>query len=763
LNAANQDQSAVSKAASGFSDRNNILWPFATEGVCIPIDQATTDLIRLASLAGERVHVMQPPATEDTPGVGGRDLDCFVENLDPRWPLRLPEGWRLVQSLQYFFSRWQWFLEGPHGSEVIDTTEDPYGLETGISSKSLMGSGAEPAPAARAVYLTEKRLYKGMLDEFRWKEIKELAAQDPVFYRDALTRGLGRGFGSRLAEHGLAGNPPDRELVSRYRRRRVLHRLVRPHKAVAYMCLEAWRIARRIVQPTGLMVYVVGPDGSGKTTFTESLLGETKTFFRRHKLVHWTPGVLPPVSRLLRREPGDTSTPHARHPHSRAKSAAALVYYWLDNVIGGWGPLRYTRRRTGLVLVERGWWDMVVDPVRYRIAASPWAITLLGKSLPSPDLIFVLDAPANVFVSRKDEVPEAEVQRQVTAWRELAPTVGDTVLLDARKSPPEVVSDAREHLAQRLESRTAKRIGGGWSSPGNARWMLPRRPAASAVAGTKIFHPMTRKGRIAWRLARAAGSVGAFGLLPKANAAPRDVRVQLAKHVPRNGTYALAHTNHPGRWVALTVDTTGRASALVKLASDEKGAAALQREAQNLATLGARLEPPLTAPRLIDQTDSAIVYEPVDWRLRRRPWELPTDVARAAGRIARSSGSEESFSAHGDFAPWNLLRTRSGWTLIDWEHAGDIYPPLFDLFHFIVQSHALLARPSFQEIQEALSKQGALAPAVKSFVAGFGRDVGDLHAAFAQYLSVSAQRLDPTSADGRVGVDIRERLLTVVR
>ncbi|MGW1030147.1 phosphotransferase [Streptomyces sp. NPDC002577] len=45
---------------------------------------------------------------------------------------------------------------------------------------------------------------------------------------------------------------------------------------------------------------------------------------------------------------------------------------------------------------------------------------------------------------------------------------------------------------------------------------------------------------------------------------------------------------------------------------------------------------------------------------------------------------------HGDFAPWNVLRTPAGIALVDWERAGIADQPLRDLIHYLVQAGAYL-------------------------------------------------------------------------
>ncbi|MGH9195382.1 MAG: hypothetical protein ACRD1T_06550, partial [Acidimicrobiia bacterium] len=68
-------------------------------------EERILDLVRLVA---DRTKVIQPPRSWNGGGRGGNDVDCIIGGLDPLWPLRIPEPWKLCQSLQYRFSRYQW-------------------------------------------------------------------------------------------------------------------------------------------------------------------------------------------------------------------------------------------------------------------------------------------------------------------------------------------------------------------------------------------------------------------------------------------------------------------------------------------------------------------------------------------------------------------------------------------------------------------------------------------------------------------------------
>ena len=81
--------------------------------------------------------------------------------------------------------------------------------------------------------------------------------------------------------------------------------------------------------------------------------------------------------------------------------------------------------------------------------------------------------------------------------------------------------------------------------------------------------------------------------------------------------------------------------------------------------------------------------------------------------------------SHGDFTPWNMYLSKDRLCLYDWELASIHRPILFDLFHFIFQSHVLIKRSSFKVISEAVEKMRQ-DPSVRKLIGKYDIDF-DLH------------------------------------
>jgi thymidylate kinase len=191
----------------------------------------------------------------------------------------------------------------------------------------------------------------------------------------------------------------------------------------------------------GVCIVIAGPDGVGKTTLRLALisgpLSDRRVRDGRGQIT------------LPRRTEGPVTEPHRDDPYPAPLSAAKTLYYAVDYLIGWASKVRPWLRRGGWILNERGWWDMAVDPRRYRLRAQPRLVRSLGWLLPRPDLFLILEAPADLTFSRKDELPPTEIERQTRAWRRVVPGWQRRAYLDA-SLPVELISRLAEKEIERV-------------------------------------------------------------------------------------------------------------------------------------------------------------------------------------------------------------------------------------------------------------------------------------------------------------------------
>lgn len=714
------------------------------------------DLAQIIPLLGEKAEAIHMPVGSPE-GVGGGDVDCFVWRLDRRWPLRLPSGWKLLQILRYDSVAWYWILERDGAVIAIDTLSDPWGI--GQYAWPITGSSLPLTAGQRAGYLTTKRLRKGIRSEEEWTRIRGLAREDPTGFERALTEGSMGALGPAVARAVLTEGRPD-QVWEQARRTIARRRLLRGGQGARLAVLQIARTTDRFLRPTGLAVTIVGPDGTGKSSVTSALLESCAAMFRRTHSDHWRPGLLPSSAGS---EGRDVTQPHATKPRGKAASLLAGGYHWLDFFLAGWTRDRFRRARSTLSIRERGWEDLAVDPQRYRLHISPGLVRAAARLLPRSDLAVVLQVTPEVARARKQELTTEELAKQSQAWRERPPRARRVLMVDADRGLEEVVGSIRKEITETLNRRAVARLGGGWAGLPDRRaprWWIPRRPAGGAKHGATIYQPVTPKGLAGWRAARAFAGAGGFRLMPRGPGIPEEVRDLVGGHVPRGGTISLLRANHPNRYVALVMEGSGAPVAVAKVALDDTGASALRREADALASIARSLPPPLRAPQVLGASDGSLVTEAIRWAPRSRPWRLDEEVAGALGRwFAAEGGSPTEGNVHGDCAPWNLLRADDGWVLVDWEEARSDGEPFDDIFHFVVQAHALLGRPKGREVIEGVSGRGHIGRAIQRYGHGAGLSADDLGSRFVRYLKTSMQSLDGDRPDGAAGLRARRLLL----
>jgi thymidylate kinase len=224
-----------------------------------------------------------------------------------------------------------------------------------------------------------------------------------------------------------------------------------PLNPIRYWLPEVVRLQHRLRYPTGLLVAVLGPDGAGKTTLIEGLKLELSGTFRRIQSFRFRPDI------FNRNLPGPEPHPHAKSRRSRWLSMLKVLYLCGDYGLGYLVNVRPKLLRSDLVIFDRYYDDILVDPVRYRYGGPRWLIEFARRIVPRPDIILILDAPENQLLARKTELPREELQRQRFAYRQLVAESSNTILLDASRPGLDVLRQASESCLQYLHSRYLKR------------------------------------------------------------------------------------------------------------------------------------------------------------------------------------------------------------------------------------------------------------------------------------------------------------------
>jgi thymidylate kinase len=187
----------------------------------------------------------------------------------------------------------------------------------------------------------------------------------------------------------------------------------------------------------------LGCDGSGKSAVIAAITRMVRAEGLEVTHGHWRPVALSTAAS----EPavGNAEDPHGQKPRGAAASIAKLGWLGLNWWLGWFRFLR-GKARAGLVIFDRYHADLLVDPVRYRYGGPMGLAHLASRLMPQPDLVVFLDAPPEVLLSRKQEVPLEALKKSRAAYLELARRESRIQVIDAARPLDAVVGEVFERI-----------------------------------------------------------------------------------------------------------------------------------------------------------------------------------------------------------------------------------------------------------------------------------------------------------------------------
>jgi len=408
---------------------------------------------------------------------GGSDVDCIVAAPDMR---RLKRA--LYDALPGLSAQIvQWLADDAHyvvfatqakgaSPRLIQFHANPdcrWGDRVFFTADDFLASRRRhalgfyiPTPDLEFAAYLVRRVAKGSLTTDHEKRLSQLYLQDPRGCRarinyfwpqsDALFVAAAAEAGDWAGVRGYLPHLRGELLLSAGRRDSLATRAGRLAKN------QLWRL-RRWLRPDGLHVVLLGPDGVGKSTIIDRVLPDLAGAFQRTTFRTFAPTLARRNSNA--KEDAGAPAPHSKKPRSLPASLLKagwwLVYYTL-----GYFVQTYREMAGGtLVVNHRYLCDAIVDPRRYRYSGPMWLLSLIRRIAPKPDLILVLDAPADVIQARKQEVPIDETRRALRAYRTLVVSTPGAWLVNADQTIEKTVADVDRLILDYLAGRTARRRG----------------------------------------------------------------------------------------------------------------------------------------------------------------------------------------------------------------------------------------------------------------------------------------------------------------
>jgi thymidylate kinase len=311
-----------------------------------------------------------------------------------------------------------------------------------------------------ATKLLASLIYTGKVKEKYRASVAAGLQAEPAAITDLLARTYGAEHAKFLVAAGAQEQWADIEAaIGKLRQALVLRQLAgHPWRTLKSLLLDANRLARRFLRPPGVTVVLCGADGSGKSTVAAALVEGLSATFSPQKgyHFHWKPPIFSARRRAAR---GPVTDPHGRPARGPVVSLGFFGLHWLEFFLGSHVRLRPMTFRGGLVLIDRFYYDFFVDQRRYRLRV-PKPIVHLGHFfLKKPDLVVLLDAPAELLQRRKQEVPLAETERQRAGYLQVVRSLKNGRIMDATQPPEKVGADINRAILDFMAERTRQRWG----------------------------------------------------------------------------------------------------------------------------------------------------------------------------------------------------------------------------------------------------------------------------------------------------------------
>lgn len=330
-----------------------------------------------------------------------------------------------------------------------------------------------PAPRLEFVSYLIRKVTQGSVGEAQAERLSSLYREDPEGARQQLDRFFPKNDAALVAGAAWRGDwAPVRRDIGRLRRV-MLGKVGSGQRLwpLRHGMDVLRRRAGRLLRPPGLMVAFLGTDGSGKSTIMAEIERDLGPAFWGGKQYHkrplsspfrWTKRyrIRPPRVEKPEKATASGFNPHALPSRGAAYSLAKLVFWWIDFTVLGYLVEIFPRlTRLSLLLFDRYFQDLLVDPRRYHYGGSMGLARLVGRLVPQPHLIFLLDAPPEVLRARKQELPLTEVARQREAYGQLVRSLPNGHVVDTSGRLRDAVAEVERVILDFMAQRTAQRLG----------------------------------------------------------------------------------------------------------------------------------------------------------------------------------------------------------------------------------------------------------------------------------------------------------------
>ncbi|MCP4713527.1 MAG: hypothetical protein GY868_00300 [Deltaproteobacteria bacterium] len=420
---------------------------------------------------------------EGLPDRVGNDIDFLVQPEDvPSFRdclmrAAVSNGWELLKNPQRYRFRSYWLFSESAGKILHIDVWDRHqwrGL-TWVDNAAFFSSRHK---YNNMFYVADRETEIG---SFLIKDLVQNGAVREKYYtlihagvRDhaaAVQRFLERSVGSRLAAR-LISNARQADWAALNSsagdiRRAVLWQNVKRHPLGTVVNLAAFlwgHVGALLNQKNGMIIVLVGPDGSGKSTVSRGLQTSLAELFPACRYYHGQFGILLELKTLkkLFRKKGSVASPalgddalpspHAEQmkPYSFVRAMTYVAYYALDFMLGYRIVARF-QSLGNMIIFDRYFYDYLIQPPYKRVPRG--LLLAIAKLLPRPDLILYLQCSPDAIHQRKPELTPGEIDRQQKTIQQALTALPNCRTVDTTCNPGQAVVQVGEMVRSIMKKR----------------------------------------------------------------------------------------------------------------------------------------------------------------------------------------------------------------------------------------------------------------------------------------------------------------------
>jgi thymidylate kinase len=317
-----------------------------------------------------------------------------------------------------------------------------------LDYSSLAGEICTLSKQAEAAVTTITSLaYAGLFKKKQYAHSARSAAEEKNSdYQKLLSKALGSETASKLNEliaSDASGSIDTASLLVRNGLKKVARRRL-PRNTRDSLWTIKFRLGR-LLSPPGMLIAVIGTDGSGKSTLIKRLETRLRPVFGSTTSAHLRPRFLPDISSISGAK--SSASPNQTTTHTRSPGAIGSLlrwsYYWIDYLVGYQLVFRPKMAKKSAIVIDRYYYDFEFDHGQKNVKLPGWLVRGMQKLLPTPDVVVHVDTDTQTVLKRRGiEVDEKEIDRQRIALRTIGSRLKNGGTIDGSQSPDAVADQA---------------------------------------------------------------------------------------------------------------------------------------------------------------------------------------------------------------------------------------------------------------------------------------------------------------------------------